>query len=151
MRGRHHFLVLAVLALGACKASAKPVVTAELRAALQSRAGGYPLLDVTLYGRDSALLVLEDSTYTSAAVDAGTWMFGPPVTAAEAGSCPAEKVLGQRLARILWWGLGADSTLQQVVVRVKGTKGIDQFSQTSMFYYVPQLRDPWVGDSLANR
>ena len=77
-----------------------------LRDAVSRRAGGYPFAGFRLFGRDSALLVFDDSTLTGDALRAGHWMFGPPVTAAEADSCPPEKVLGRKIARAFWanWG-----------------------------------------------
>ena len=144
--------VVGLMSLSGCRgAQTERMVTSGLYAALQERAGSYPLDSVVLHSSDSALVVLTDSSYTSASVHAGTWMFGPPVTPEEAGKCPPEKVLGQRIARVLWWRLGADTTLNTVVVRVHGAQGIDRFSSTSMYYYLPQLRDPWPGDTLARR
>lgn len=135
-----------VLAVTGCRPEAMSVVPAELRSALQQRAGRYPLKDVVVFGRDSALLIFQDSTYTGDAGRAGTWMFGPPVTVAEADNCPPEKVLGRQIARVFWRGLGTRLGLQQVVVQVGGTKGMDQFSRISMFYYPVQLEGLWAGD-----
>ena len=148
--------VLALLGLSNVACSPEPsdnpelprTDTPALREALQQRAGPYPLDSVVFFGNDSALVVLADSSYTGEKVRAGTWMFGPPVTPEEAGKCPPEKVLGQRIARVLWWHHGADTTLQTVIVRVHGTEGADRFSSTSMYYYLQQLREPWVGDTL---
>ena len=149
MRTSHAVVGLVASVVWACSTGGGGKDTVALRAALQQRAGSYPLDSVVFFGRDSALVVLADSSFTGASVAAGSWMFGPPVTPEEAGSCPPEKVLGQRLARLLWWHEGADTTLQTIIVRVHGTEGIDRFSSTSMYYYLAQLREPWVGDTLA--
>ena len=147
---RFAYLVLVSFTVAACATGSEGRVTPELKAALQTRAGAYPLKEVVLYGRDSAEVFFEDSLLTRDALEAETWMFGPPVTAEEAGACPPEKVLGQRIARELWWRLGADTTLQQIVVRVKATK-MDQLAEIGMYYYLEQVRDPWVGDTLGRR
>ena len=122
-------------------------VSAALRAALQARAGHYPLVEITLFPHDSALLVFEDSSYTGKAVAARTWMFGPPVTEAEADSCPPEKVLGRQIARLLWRRGGKEADLKTVVVRVRGVSGLDRYSHTDMYYYPSQLEGRWAGDS----
>ena len=65
-------LIAAALTLG----GATPVraqgenVSAALRAALQARAGHYPLVEITVFPHDSALLVFEDSSYTGKAAAA---------------------------------------------------------------------------------
>jgi hypothetical protein len=97
-------------------------------AKLQARTGHYPLVAVTIFAHDSALIVFEDSTYTGNALAAGTWMFGPPVTAAEADHCPPQKVLGRQVARIFWRRGGKDAGLKTVIVRVQGTIGLDRYS-----------------------
>ena len=144
-------LIVGVGALAGCGSPRMPSVSPDVRAAVQARAGAYPLREIIIYDRDSAYLFLEDSSLTRAALDSETWMFGPPVTSEEAGSCPAHKVLGQRLARELWWRLGADTALKQVVVRVKGTRRDDQLAEVGLYYYLEQFRDPWVGDTLGRR
>ena len=65
----------------------------EVRAAVVAHAIGYPFMGFRGFGRDSVLLVFDDSTLTSAALEAQTWMFGPPVTAAEADSSASVAVL----------------------------------------------------------
>ncbi|HEU4994299.1 MAG TPA: hypothetical protein VFT29_05745 [Gemmatimonadaceae bacterium] len=119
----------------------------SLRHALQATATNrYPLLDVKVFGQDSALLVFQDSAYTGIAANAGTWMFGPPVTAAEADSCPPQKVLGRRIARVFWRQAGKRLGLSSVVVRVRGDAR-DPDSYTDLYYYHRELEAPWAGDS----
>ena len=122
-------------------------VPAALRAALQERAGHYPLVEIILFPNDSALLVFEDSSYTGKAVATRTWMFGPPVTEAEADSCPPEKVLGRQIARVLWRRGGKEADLKTVIVRVRGVSGLDRYSHTDMYYYPSQLEGRWAGDT----
>ena len=146
-------ICLSLIAAALTLSGATPVraqgenVSAALRAALQARAGHYPLVEITLFPHDSALLVFEDSSYTGKAVAARTWMFGPPVTEAEADSCPPEKVLGRQIARLLWRRGGKEADLKTVVVRVRGVSGLDRYSHTDMYYYPSQLEGRWAGDS----
>ena len=134
-----------VIAAGG-RLSGQQSIEPALRAQLQSKAGHYPLRNVTTFSQDSVLLVFDDSTLTAASLKAGTWMFGPPVTAAEADSCRPEKVLGRKIARVFWRGVGKPSSLQQIVVRVRGTVGIDRWTSTDLYYYRAQLEGPWAGD-----
>ena len=151
--------VLALMISAACSASAlcqaptavqslsEPAqLPPALRDSIIAKARPYPFLGYRLFGSDSALLVFEDSTLTTAATRASAWMFGPPVTAAEADSCPPEKVLGRRIARVFWRGLGRPAELQTLVVAVRGTKGIDRWTVITMYYYKPQLVGQWAGD-----
>ena len=146
-------ICLSLIAAALTLSGATPVraqgnnVSAALRAALQARAGHYPLVEVILLPHDSALLVFEDSSYTGKAVAARTWMFGPPVTEAEADRCPPEKVLGRQIARVLWRLGGKEADLKTVVVRVRGVSGLDRFSHTDMYYNPSQLEGQWAGDS----
>ena len=78
-------------------------------------------------------------------------MFGPPATKAEADGCPPEKVLGRRLARLVWTQLGKPAELQVVIVRVHGPwvgDPLDTADQVTENLYYPrfQLTGPWVGD-----
>jgi len=113
---------------------------------LQAKAGPYRVLQVEVFARDSARILFEDSTLTGDAMRAGTWMFGPPVTTAEADGCPPEKVLGRQLARILWRGIGKPTTIERISVTVRGTIGKDRWSSMAMFYPLFQLNGPWAGD-----
>ena len=126
----------------------KPVssMDSQLRAALQAKAGSYPLVGYAFFGRDSVLLVFEDSAMTGAALNAHTWMFGPAVTAAEADSCPPEKVLGRKIARVLFRFLDRPAAMQQIVVAVHGTNGKDRWTVEDMYYYREQLEGRWAGD-----
>jgi hypothetical protein len=143
-----HRIVIAVafMGCGVSAVGAQGTVSTAVRAELQARAGHYPLGDVKIFAHDSALLVFEDSSYTGSGRAAGTWMFGPPVTAAEADSCPPEKVLGRQIARILWRRGGKAADLSSVIVRVHGSAGLDRLSYTDMYYYPSQLEGPWAGD-----
>jgi len=73
-------------------------------------------------------------------------MFVPPVTAEEAGGCPPQKVLGRRIARELWRRRGQAIALDQVIVRVHGSTGLDRLSHEDMYYGRADLEGPWVGD-----
>jgi hypothetical protein len=139
------FAVL-VAVCGVNRIGAQQGVSAAVRTALQSRAGRYPLVSVALFGHDSALIVFDDSSYTGKARSAGTWMFGPPVTEAEADHCPPEKVLGRQIARVLWKNGGKALALKSVIVRVRGVSGLDRLSWTDMYYEPSQLEGPWAGD-----
>ena len=83
---------------------------------------------------------------TGAALQAHTWMFGPAVTAAEADSCPPEKVLGRKIARVLFRALNRPAAIQQIVVAVHGAIGKDRWTGESMYYYREQLEGRWAGD-----
>jgi hypothetical protein len=148
MRRLACFLLMAVVlaATPVAPLAAQGTVSAAVRAEVQARAGPYPLVAITLFRPDSALLVFEDSSYSDTARMAGKWMFGPPVSEAEADSCPPEKVLGRRIARVLWRRGGKAAGLKTVIVRVRGTSGLDRLSWTDMFYDPSQLEGPWAGD-----
>ena len=73
-------------------------------------------------------------------------MFGPPVTDAEADGCPPEKVLGRKIARVLWRGLGRPSELKYIMVTVRGTTGVDRWTTNTMYFHRSQLEDVWAGD-----
>lgn len=135
---------------------AQQPIARSVHAQLQRSAGAYPLDSSYALGRDTLVLVLRDSTLTAAASDAGTWMFGPPTTEAEEDGCPPEKVLGRRLARIVWTELGKPADLQLVIVRVRGPRAGDPLGRMSqltvdLFYPRFQLTGPWVGDRLNGR
>ena len=135
-----------VLIAGATRLNAQQGVSPAVRAELQTRAGRYPLVSVSLFRGDSAVLVFDDSSNSGKAAMAGTWMFGPPVTKVEEDGCPPEKVLGRQIARVLWRGGGKEAQLKTVIVRVQGTTGLDLYSRTSMYYEPSQLEGPWAGD-----
>lgn len=88
--------------------SAPSALAPQVRAAIEQKAASYQFEGVTLFAKDSALLVFVDSSLTAARLSAHTWMFGPPVTEAEADSCPPEKVLARKIARTFWRSLGGD-------------------------------------------
>jgi hypothetical protein len=117
-----------------------------VRNAVVKTAVGYPFVGVQLFGRDSALLVFDDSTLTGTALGAHTWMFGPPVTAAETDGCPPEKVLGRKIARAFWTSSGRPVETQYVIVAVRGTQGRDRWTYEKMYYQHSQLDGPWAGD-----
>jgi len=117
-----------------------------LRNAAVEKARTYPFVGFRLFARDSVLLVFEDSTLTAAALDSNTWMFGPPVTVAEADSCPPEKVLGRKIARVFWSNWGRPAETQLVMVAVRGTRGMDRWTVNTMYYQHSQLDGPWAGD-----
>lgn len=121
---------------------------AKLRAAAQGRAGKYLLEGFAFFGRDSIMLVFGDSAYTAAGHKAGTWMFGPPVTDAEADGCPPEKVLARKVARALFRAMGRPAALQQVVVSVHGAVGLDRWSGVDMYFHPEQLSGKWAGDPI---
>lgn len=131
----------------------RPLPIAVTRVAVRV-AKSYPLDSAVQYGRDSIVLVFRDSTFTSDRLEAGTWMFGPPATKAEADGCPPEKVLGRRIAREVWSALGKPRQLQQVIVRIRGPRVGDEFDYTEMqwdFYYPRfQLTGQWVGDAIGS-
>lgn len=121
---------------------------AKLRAAVHAQAGKYALEGVGIFGRDSIVLVFADSAYTDAGHTAGTWMFGPRVTDAEADGCPPEKVLGRKIARALFRAMGRPAELRQIAVSVHGTVGADRWSGVDMYYYPGQLSGKWSGDRI---
>jgi hypothetical protein len=143
---RHFLIAAALLAGGVATVGAQRTGSISILGELQARAGHYPLVELKIFLHDSAVLVFEDSSYTGKAVAEGKWMFGPPVTAAEADSCPPEKVLGRQIARVLWRRGGKEADLQTVIVRVHGSAGLDRWSHTDMYYYPPQLEGRWAGD-----
>jgi hypothetical protein len=119
----------------------------ELRRAIEERAAGYPFEGFRTFGTDSVLLVFSDSAVTGDAFKRDSWMFGPPVTAAEADSCPPQKVLGRRLARIYWRGVGKPAAMKNIMVAVHGTVGIDRWTVTTLYYTYDQLAGAWIGDA----
>jgi hypothetical protein len=129
--------------------SQAPISSAAIRANLQRVSGPYPVLDIEWFGRDSARIVVEDSSRTTAAVTQHTWLFGPPVTAAEAAGCPPQKVLGRRIARALWRLQAKAVDVQQIIVRVHGRSGLDRLSFEDMYYGRSDLDDPWIGDRVS--
>ena len=118
----------------------------EVRTAIEHKAGSYQFEGYRLFAKDSALLVFVDSSLTSVGLQSHTWMFGPPVTAAEADSCPPEKVLARKLARAFWRSQGRPAALQSMIVSVRGTAGADRWTSISMYFYDVQLARPWAGD-----
>jgi len=119
---------------------------APVRSAVAAVASGYRLAGYRLFASDSILLVYDDSSLTAAALQAQTWMFGPPTTASENDGCPPPKVLGRKIARELWRQLGKPKTLRQIMIAVRGTVGKDRWTAETLFYYPEQLDGPWVGD-----
>jgi hypothetical protein len=117
-----------------------------LQRAVAAKAANYPFAGFRMLGRDSVLLVFEDSTLTVAGLRAHTWMFGPPVTTAEADSCPPEKVLGRKIARAFWNAAGRPAETQAIMIAVRGTRGIDRWTAETMYYWRNQLDKPWAGD-----
>ena len=113
---------------------------------MRRKAGPYPLLEVSMVRGDSAVLVFQDSSLTGSALNGHKWMFGPAVSAAEADSCPPEKVLGRKVARVFWRRVGKEANVKMVVVRVRGTVGVDRFTSFDMYYYPAQLEGRWAGD-----
>lgn len=139
------------LTLVSVTGEAQQPVTHTVHVQLQRAAGAYPLDSAYALGRDTVVLVLRDSTLTTAASNAGTWMFGPPTTKAEEDECPPEKVLGRRLARIVWTEFGKRADLQLVIVRVRGPltgRPLESMSRLTVDLFYPrfQLTGPWVGD-----
>ena len=121
---------------------------ATLRVPVQEKAGRYPLGGFAFFGRDSIILVFVDSNYTGASRLAGTWMFGPAVTPVEADGCPPEKVIGRQIARVLFRALGRPGALKTVIVAVHGTRGLDRWSVSKMYFYPEQLTGKWAGDPI---
>ncbi|MFA6165473.1 MAG: hypothetical protein WC700_02580 [Gemmatimonadaceae bacterium] len=139
------------LTLASATSEAQQPIARNVHAQLQRAAGPYPLDSAYALGRDTVVLVLRDSTLTPATAAAGSWMFGPPPTKAEEDGCPPEKVLGRRLARIVWTELGTPADLQLVIVRVQGPltgSPLGSMIQVTenLFYPRFQLTGPWVGD-----
>ncbi len=141
----------ALMLLPACMPAQSPLPATIGRVALRA-ARSYPMDSAVHYGRDSIVLVFRDSSLTPERRDAGTWMFGPPATKAEADGCPPEKVLGRRIARAVWSAMGKPTQLQQVVVRIRGPRVGDAFDYTEiasdLYYPRMQLAGRWVGDSI---
>ena len=128
----------------------------ELAPAIRAAAGKYPVVGINLTvppptppdappARVPATVTLIDSTLTAAGLHAQTWMFGPPVTEAEAYGCPLPKVLGRKIARVVWRLGGKAAGLTFVTVEVKGV-GAERFTSTRMYYYPEELEGPWAGD-----
>jgi hypothetical protein len=65
---------------------------------------------------------------------------------AEADSCPPEKVLGRKLARLYWRTDGRSKEVKLVMVAAHGTRGIDRWTVITMYYPYGQLTAPWIGD-----
>lgn len=139
-------LLLLAISCSSAVAAQAAIATTALRAHLQSVAGRYPIQDIEFFDRDSARIIVEDPSRTAKAVMEGRWMFGPPVTTEEADGCPPQKVLGRRIARELWRRQGKVSGLEQIIVRVRGTSGIDRLSYADLYYGRPELDGPWIGD-----
>ena len=150
------FCGLLVLAAGCAAHHTATSTGEELAPAIRAAAGKYPLVGINLTVppytppdappiRVPATLTLVDSSLTASALHAGSWMFGPPVTEAEAYGCPAPKVLGRKLARIAWRLGGKAAGLTMVTVEVKGV-GAERFTSTRMYYYPDELEGPWAGD-----
>ena len=126
--------------------SAPSALAPQVRAAIEGRATPYRLEGFRLFAKDSVLLVFVDSSLTAAGLSSHTWMFGPPVTEAEADSCPPEKVLARKIARTFWRSLGRPAGLQYMIVAVRGTKGPDRWTVTDLYFYKSQLEQAWAGD-----
>jgi hypothetical protein len=118
----------------------------EVRAAVEQKAASYPFEGYRLFAKDSILLVFVDSSLTAIGLSSHTWMFGPPVTAAEADSCPPEKVLARKIARTFWRSQGRPANLQYMIVAVRGTTGPDRWTATAMYFQKSQLAQAWAGD-----
>jgi hypothetical protein len=143
---RTQVLVVAIAAIALARSgTAQDTVTARVYAQLRTVAGRYPLRSVSVTHGDSAVLTFEDSTFGRHGADS-TWMFGPPVTAEEAYGCPLPKVLGRKLARVFYRGIGKEAGVTRVIVRVRGTIGLGRLSSIDMYYGIPDLVDSWVGD-----
>lgn len=129
----------------------RPLPVAIARIAARA-AKPYPMDSAVQYGLDSIVLVFRDSTLTEEREAAGTWMFGPPVTKAEADGCPPEKVLGRRIAREVWAALGKPPTFGVAIVRIRGPRvdNGDESTELEWNFYYPrfQLTGRWVGDSI---
>ena len=123
----------------------------QVRAAIELKAGSYQFEGYRLFAKDSALLVFVDSSLTATGLRAHTWIFGPPVAAAEADSCPPEKVLARKLARTFWRRQGRPAELQYMIVAVRGTTGPDRWTATSMYFQNFQLAQAWAGDPAPSR
>jgi hypothetical protein len=117
-----------------------------LRQAIEALTPRYPFEGFRQFGADSVLLVFSDSALTGKSLTDHTWMFGPPVTDAEADSCPPRKVLGRKIARVYWRAVGSPKAIQVIMVAVHGTSGVDRWSVETMFYPYGQLAARWVGD-----
>ena len=154
-----HLTTVAFFAVAGCQAPAvarvplpfgqlqdPATLDANARVAVAKVAGGYSFVGYRFFARDSVMLVYDDSSLTAARLRGNTWMFGPAATVAEADGCPAEKVIGRKIAREMWRQLGKPSDLQEVMIAVRGTVGNDRSTAERMFYYPKQLDGPWVGD-----
>ncbi len=125
--------------------AAQDSLSARVSAQLRKVSGHYPLRSISVAHGDSAILTFEDSTFGRHGVDS-TWMFGPPVPADEAYGCPLPKVLGRKLARVFYRGIGKEAGVTRVIVRVRGTVGLGRESYIDMGYGIHDLVDPWAGD-----
>jgi hypothetical protein len=126
--------------------SAPSSLAPEVRAAIEQKAGPYQFEGLRLFAKDSALLVFVDSGLTFTGLSSHTWMFGPSVSVAEADSCPPEKVLARKIARIFWRSWGRPAEVQYMIVAVRGTKGPDRWTATTMYFQKFQLEQAWAGD-----
>jgi hypothetical protein len=144
MRTRLVAVALAVICL-AQPVAAQDNATVRVTSQLRKIAGHYPLRSMNVARGDSAILTFEDSTFGRHGVDS-TWMFGPPVRADEAYGCPLPKVLGRKLARVFYRGIGEEAGITRVIVRVRGTIGLGRDSFIDMYYGIHDLVDPWAGD-----
>lgn len=146
---------LAAPALLAARAHAQAAITPAARAELQAVAGRYPLLEVRVDHGKSAEIIFEDSSLTPDRHARGTWMFGPPVTAAEAAGCPPEKVLGRRIARAFWRSTGRATRIDTITVIVQSVYaraiGPSSLMRVGMIYTRAELEGPWAGDTLSLR
>lgn len=145
MRSFHPHAAALFLALSLPVAAAAQL-PARVADDLRHEAGPYPFVDAIVQRGDSAILVFQDSSYTAAAINSQTWMFGPPTTKAEDDGCPPQKVLGRKVARVFWREVGKAAALKFVIVRVEGTTGKDRFSYIDLYYIPAQLEGRWVGD-----
>jgi hypothetical protein len=148
-------VIVVFMAFASMTEAQKPLPRA-LQNLLRRSAGSYPLDSAYAVRVDSAVLVFGDVSLTPAAVEAGTWMFGPATTKAEEDGCPPEKVLGRRLARLLWTYIGKPKELAIVTVRVRGPLVEDALGSATqiseeLFYPRFQLTGPWVGDEPLSR
>ena len=126
--------------------SAPSSLTPQVRADIEQKAGTYHFEGFRLFAKDSALLVFVDSSLTATGLSSHTWMFGPSVTAAEADSCPPEKVLARKIAGTFWRSWGRPANLKYIIIAVRGTKGPDRWTATNMYFPKAQLERAWAGD-----
>ena len=65
---------------------------------------------------------------------------------ARTGQSPPQKVLGRKIARALWRGIGKPAEMRYIRVAVRGTTGLERWTAMDMYYHYTQLEGRWVGD-----